>query len=204
MKQPLSDVARYVIVLLGFLFIMVFIVIIVRLARKLDPKAHTLRNKAKRLLNEGMLQEEQQDEKQFNALKKSITLSITIRNILRRIMTEFSGLGQVYEKKKKFTTYDLDDFLTLKKRMDAIKTDLSEFLVTEANFITQNALKILTEYHQIVTDSANIMEEFLQRTRLSNQLSDHISDCVDDIMAKQENIGDMHQKLIQEFQQLNT
>lgn len=204
MELPLSDKVRLFIVIMGFLIIVIILVLVIRLAQKLNPQAYTIRNRGKRLLSQSMLVEQKQSEEQFEALKSAITLSMNFRNIVRRLITEFSGLAQLYEEKNKFTGSDLEDLNIIKKKLDIENKNLQQFLITKSKDLSISSKAFINELNIIVEEYVKIVQNFLGQHATDSELVPYLVHCLDEVNEKQKNLGKIHESLIKEFQQLNT
>ena len=203
MELPVSDKVRLFIVIMGFLFIVIILVFVIRLMQRSNPKTYTLRNKGKRILSRNMLQEQKISESQFEAMKNSITMSMNIRNIVRRLITELTSLAQLYEKKNIFAEPDLDDLVAIKKKLDTEIKNLQQFLEIKSNYLSPSSKLLVDRINLIEIEYIKIIENFLERSKKNNRITQYLAVCVEEVREKQQYLGKIHENLVQEFQQFN-
>ena len=185
---------------MGFLVIVIILLLIIRLAKRINPQAYTLRNREKRILSRLMLQKQQQNDDQFEALKNVITLSISFRNIFRRVITEFSSLDQLYIKENTFSTADFEDINTLKKKLDSENKNLVGFIAGKSKNLSPLSRTFVNELKLIVTENISVIEDFQNQDIAMKKWTPFLSDCLMVVNEKQHKLEELHKDLVHEFQ----
>ena len=195
-RKPILSIILISLILVG----LVGYIVLIRFEHKISFLYPRKRNQLETPTFKKVRQEFYKQDKQIEAFKMAITITIDSRNLLRRLSDEMKNIERLYINFQSVKNTDFEILEELKVNLDLLPEKLETLIATRSEYLNTEFRQLIKSIEQVISECNAITDKIFAFGPFDMEIK-YFSACTKNIESKCQIIKELHDKLIKNFQE---